>query len=200
MPEIKDVPEKMKVDSVICPWCKTYFATRPGTNCTNCGGQLPSPADSGERVHAPHPPRFFPDGFKRRMILRNNWRIYVGVAVILINFPTSLGSLPFSLLFVLGGGYVGWVGYDKARQKLNVLELGTATDGVVVEAGENSTVDMNGRHPYFIKYEYIVDGKKYNGSMNCWDESIVLYKAGDPVSVVYLHGIKDSSSLWPPIA
>lgn len=127
--------------------------------------------------------------------------MYIGVAVFCISFPSSGFGIIFGLPFYGLGAYIAWRGYDKARKKLDILEHGKAAEGLIVEAGENKGLEVNDKHPYFIEYEYVVDGKKYTGSMNCLDEHATSYKAGDMVWVVYLPGaLQYKSSLWPPIA
>jgi hypothetical protein len=192
---------RIKKDSVICPWCKTYFETRPGTNCTNCGGNLPPPAGAERGQAPPIPPRMFPSGYRTRMILYNNWRIFIGGAFALFSFPTSFGAIIFQAPFYGGGLYMVWLGYKKGVKNMEILEHGKSAEGLVVEAGENKSIEVNEKHPYFIKYEYEVDGKKYTGSINCYDESSTSFQAGDPVWVVYLPGeAEHKSSLWPPVA
>jgi hypothetical protein len=188
-------------DSVICPWCKTYYEVRPGTNCTNCGGALPPPAGPDRGEVPPPAPRMFPDGYKRKIIYNNNWFMYIGAVIVLINFPTSFNTIQTNAIFLAIGIYMLWKGYDKAKQKVDVLEHGKAVEGFVVEAGENQNMSVNEKHPYFIKYEYEVNGKKYTSSMNCWDESSTSFNTGDPVWVVYTPtNLEYRSSLWPPVA
>jgi hypothetical protein len=201
METVDNKVEKQFNDSVLCPWCKTYYETRPGTNCLNCGGALPPPPGPDRGDKPPATPRMFPKGYKWRILTANNWRMYIGAVIFFFTFPTSLTAIIFQLPFYGIGAMLIWHGYYKARQKLDILEHGKTAEGLIVEAGENETMSVNEKHPYFIKYEYDVDGRKYTGSMNCFDEFATSFKAGDMVWVVYLPGnLQDKSSLWPPVA
>jgi hypothetical protein len=200
MEEYVDIPVD-ESDPVICPWCGTRFEIRPGTNCSNCGGPLPLPPGP-DRGDAPPPaPRKFPEGYKLRMIFRNNWSMYTGTIMFLFGLQGALGPIGVGDIFPLIGLAMICNGFYRANRKMKVLEHGLAAEGSVLDAGENESTSENGRHPYFIKYEYEVNGKLCTGFMNCWDESSTSFKPGDPIWVVYIpDGIDYKSSLWPPVA
>lgn len=196
--------ERKTVESVICPWCGTEFDTRPGTNCSNCGGPLPAAPQDGGLPDMPAPaPREMPKGFKTRMLVKNNAFFFGGIVLIVMNvfaFRDTHGfsafniSLLFGLISIRQGLLVTFRRFD-------VLQHGEVAKGEVIAAGENTGEEVNGKHPYYIKYRFTVNGKLHSGAMNCWDESSTVYRTGDQVWVVYLpKGDEYRSSLWPPVA
>ena len=201
MEVIENYSDNTQVESVICPWCGTNFEQRPGSNCTNCGGPLPSVAGS-ERGDAPlDAPRQLPKGYKTRMIVKSNWQLHMGWVLIAFGmFPILNGNSPALLMPVIGASMIVF-GVVRALKRFDVLANGAAVEGVIVEAGENRGESVNGKHPYYIKYQYNIDGKACSGFMNFCDESITNYQAGHPIWVVYLpDGTDYRSSIWPPVA
>jgi hypothetical protein len=198
---VEEYEDRTRVESVMCPWCGTNFEQRPGPNCTNCGGPLPSVAGA-QRGDAPHnAPRLLPDGYKTRMIVKSNWQLHFGWVMILFGlFPLISGGKP-DFIFPLIGATMIVFGIIHALKRFDILVHGQPAEGIVIQAGENTSEEANGKHPYFIKYQYNVNGKTCSGFMNCWDESSTTYREGDPIWVVYLpDGTDYRSSIWPPVA
>lgn len=199
-----ELVERKVVTSVICPWCGTEFETRPGTNCTNCGGTLPViPTGAGLPDMPPSAPRVLPKGFKYRMLIKDNPALYSGLTLVGVNafvIKITYGLSPFNISLVFGI-FLLVAGFYRAFWRFAVLQHGQTAKGEVIDAGENKGQSMNGKHPYFIRYSYTVEDKMHSGFVNCWDESSTVYKSGDEVWVLYLpkkSGYR--SSLWPPIA
>jgi hypothetical protein len=135
------------------------------------------------------------------MILKANWQLHIGWVMIAFGvFPFISGNHP-AILFPLIGVAMIVMGFVRAFKRFDVLVHGTAVEGVIIAAGENRGETVNGKHPYYIKYQYDVNGKTCSGFMNCWDESSMNYQAGHAIWVVYLpDGTDCRSSIWPPVA
>jgi hypothetical protein len=137
------------------------------------------------------------------MLVKSNGFLFGGIVLIVMNvwaFNTTHGLSPFNISLIFGLGSIGR-GLLVAFRRFDVLQHGLVAEGEVIDAGENTGEEVNGKHPYYIKYRYSVDGKLHSGFMNCWDESSTVYRAGDEVWVVYLpKGDEYRSSLWPPVA
>ncbi|MFL5753079.1 MAG: hypothetical protein ACJ76F_06715 [Bacteroidia bacterium] len=192
---------QQKTDSVLCPWCRTYYQLRNGTNCINCGGALPPPAGP-HRGDAPPPvPRFIPKQFKNKLLYQKNYLLLFGALFAVANFPFSSRLNGLDIILIGIGAYCCWMGYARAMRKINVLQRGEIAEGAITSAGENLSTEVNGKHPYQIEYTYEVNGTKRKGQMNCWDETSLSHYEGEPVWVVYSTGsFENNSSIWPPLA
>jgi hypothetical protein len=187
-------------ESVLCPWCGTYYIIRPGTNCSNCGGTLPPPAGP-QRDEKPQPaPRFLPKQFKNKILYKTNWLFIIGALFAFANFPFSFRINGFDIFFMAGGVFLCWLGYTRAMKKIDVLQNGEIAEGTIASAHENKNVTVNEKHPFIIEYTYDLNGEKRSGSMNCWDETSLSHYPGEPVWVVYSNkNFEKNSSIWPPI-
>ncbi len=104
-------------------------------------------------------------------------------------------------LFIGIGGYLCWIGYNRGRKQLDVLEHGKIAEGTITEARVNEKIEMNDKHPFIITYTYFRNGQLASAKVNCWDETSLSHFAGEPVWVVY-HTLdfENNSSIWPPLA
>lgn len=191
----------VKVTSVTCPWCKTYYQTRTETNCKNCGGVLP-PSAGPERGEAPAAsPRFVPKQFKNKLLFEKNYYLIFGTLFTLSNLPLGLRINGLNIFFIGLGLFACWWGINKARKRISVLEKGISTPGTIVSVEKNTSTNVNGKNPTRIEYTYEVNGAIRTASINCWDESAFDHYADEPVWVVYLNeDFANNSSIWPPLA
>jgi hypothetical protein len=193
MPEIKN--------SILCPWCSTYYDVRTSTNCANCGGTLPPPAGPHRGEHPPSTPRFIPKQFRNKVLFSKNYMLLGGSLFAIANIPFTLRINGLEIIMIGLGGYFAWRGYNTAMKKVKVLQHGKITEGLITSVRENENTEVNGKHPFLIEYNYEVNGSKHKGGMNCWDETSLSHYEGEPVWIVYLdENMESNSSIWPPLA
>jgi hypothetical protein len=204
---------------ITCPWCGTNYAAFQ-TNCKNCGGPLPFPAPDAapspvENVLAPPPaPRAFKDSFAWRQLVSDGWAIAAGVFLLLGVIFTLLGTpltvmiitafvgLPFAgmgLLFLGAGIPIFIWRYQKAQQTLNVLRVGQAALGSIVDVYENYSVQVNNRHPWTIAYRFQASGHEYDGKTTTLRPVGFTHQPGQPVYVLYLESDPAQSTIYPPV-
>jgi hypothetical protein len=200
---------------ITCPWCGTnYTAFR--NNCMNCGGPLPLPAEEAvvppipDIPAPPPPPRAFKNSFAWRKLWSDGWAITAGVFLLLGVIFTLVG-IPLTLVVVgvvfvpLGLAFLGagipiliWR-YRKAQQTLNVLRMGEAVLGSIVDMYENYSVTVNNRHPWTIAYSFRVDGDEYEGQTTTLRPVGFTHQPGQPMYVLYLEDDPTQNTIYPPV-
>ena len=199
-----------------CPWCGTsYTAFR--NNCKNCGGPLPPPAEQApsappilDIAEPPPPPREFKSSFAWRKLLSDGWAIAAGVFVLLGVIFTLIGIplilvfvgvifVPLGLLFLATGVPIIIWRYQKAEQTLNVLRVGEAVLGSIVDIHENIAVEVNGRHPWIITYGFEVDGDAFEGKTATLRPVGFTHQVGQPMYVLYLPDDPAQNTIYPPV-
>ena len=202
---------------ITCPWCGTNYMTfQP--NCKNCGGSLPLPAEqsagpSATGISIPPPaPRKVPRNYAWRILLTDGWGIaglvflllgavfgIVGLGLIM-GIVTAFVGLPLAALgvvfFVGGGGILIWR-YERARQTVKVLEEGDAVLGKIVEVYQNWNVEINGRHPWTVVYDYGVSGQEYGGKVTTLSRPDLQQEPGKGVYVLYSRVKPEQSTIYP---
>jgi len=203
---------------VICPWCGTnYQDFQP--NCGNCGGliqlnqgKLVPSQSSGSLPDLPPAPRAISNGYAWKLLVRDGWALpalifgFMGLIFSLVGAALTFGVvtafvgipfLLFGLVFLaLGVGLFQWR-YRLAQQGVKVLREGEATHGQIIELRENEAVEVNGRHPWTIQYQFQVDGLAHAGqhtTLNPPDERL---QVGQTVCVLYLPAAPEFSSIYP---
>lgn len=189
------------------------------TNCKNCGAPLPPPdldlfADLPREqvLMAPPAPRPVSDSYAWRMLGGDGAAIvggvflFIGVIFLLIGFPmilalvTAMVGIPFALLglmFTVGGGLLFYKRYQYARTTVRVLREGEATLGTITELNQNLNVQVNGRNPWAISYEYSVNGRPYPGQLTTLNYPGSHLQVGKQVCVLYLPARAEASSIYP---
>ncbi len=201
---------------ITCPWCGTNYAAFQ-TNCRNCGGPLPYPAEALTSDPAPRPalppaPRPIADSYAWRLLGADGIAIVAFVfallgaifsvlgAGLIIGIVTALVGLPFfglGLMFLtLGGGGLAWR-WNEARQLVAVLRDGTAAEGEIVDVQENLMVRVNHRHPWTITYRFAANGRAYQGAVRTLNRPGPGLQPGQPAVVLYLPAAPDRNALYP---
>jgi hypothetical protein len=204
---------------IICPWCGTnYLAFQ--SNCTNCGGPIPAPkeetpsssAPADQFTPPPPPPRPFSDKYVWRLLSADGWAIAVLVVGVLgfiftlvgagltLGIVTAIVGLPFLALGILFlglaiGGLAWRIG--RAQKVVNVLRMGEAASGQIVEVRENYSVEVNGRHPWEIRYQFRVSWQDYEGNVTTLNPVGPGIQAGKTACVLYLPADPRWSSIYP---
>lgn len=186
--------------SVTCPWCMTYYPTRPSSiNCMNCGGTLPFKISTKLGEKPGLAPRALPKKFKNQVMLWKNTKALVGAIFIAIGIPT-IPIFGFGLIFTLVGYFLYKSGRAEGTEKIMALENGIAAEGEIIEVSYDTSETINGRHPFLIKYSFTTkDGQAQIDSVKSWDDNNALLKNGDKIWVVYIPENPKMSSPWPPM-
>ncbi|MEX2162588.1 MAG: DUF3592 domain-containing protein [Anaerolineales bacterium] len=201
---------------ITCPWCGTNHLEFQ-SNCKNCGGPLPAPAQmAASAIHKlimpPAPPREISAHFAWRWLLTDSWTIASFVFVILggtfsltgvgltAGIITAFIGIPFLLLglaFLGGGmGLLYWR-YTLAQNALKVLRDGQATRGEITALEQNYSVRINGRNPWTISYKFSLDGKDYEGKVTTLNDPGIHLAPGNPAAILYLPDAPQFNGLYP---
>lgn len=202
---------------ITCPWCGTNHLEFQ-SNCKNCGGTLPAPAQVAaaasrrKMVMPPSPPRQIASGFAWRWLLTDGWTIASFVFVILggsfsltgagliAGIITAFVGIPLLLLgLVFLGGALGvfYWRYTESHKLLNVLRHGLATRGEITSLDQNYNVRINGRSPWNIAYKFSLDGKEYTGKVATLNNPDALLAPGNAAVILFLPDEPQYNSLYP---
>ena len=127
----------------------------------------------------PPAPRQISDRYVWRLLLADGWSIAAFVfgligaifslvgAGLTLAILTALVGIPFLLLGVVlmgTGGLLLWWRHQKAQKVVRVLREGDSAQGQITEVQQNYSVRINGRNPWIIGYEYLVNGRPTQGA------------------------------------
>ena len=203
---------------IICPWCGTNYRTFQ-SNCDKCGGPLQladekivSPDSDKIFQIPPLPPRPISDRYVWRLFFSDGWWITILVLGILgvVFFPvgaaltlgviTAFVGIPFLFLgigFLIAGGWMAVWRYQIAQKVVNVLRVGEAARGQIIEVQQDYSVSVNGRNPWVILYQFQVNGLNVEGKVTTFNELGQHLKTGQAISVLYLPEEPKWSSIYP---
>ena len=202
---------------VVCPWCGTNY-TAFQSNCSKCGGPIqasqtfPASGREDEVLMPPPPPRDISDNYRWKLMLTDAWSMTAGIfaligsifslvgLVLTIAIITAFVGLPFlgiGLLFLGGGGYVLNWRYQEALKRVKILRNGEAVIGRVTRTELNYSVQVNGRNPLTIGYQFQVSGKDYQSTATALNHLNLQFEPGKPVCVLYLPNAPEYNSLYP---
>lgn len=204
----------MSPTGVTCPYCGTKYLTFQ-SNCTNCGATLPLPskADALDTSQPPPlPPRDISNTFVWRLIRQDGWAIaglvfsILGIVfaplgfILTIAIITAFVGIPFALLgfaFLIAGAIILSRRYQSARIVVNVLQTGQAVRGLIVGVNQNLSVQINGRSPWNIDYQFRIDGQTITGKVSTLDEPDEQIAKGNPYWVLYLPDAPENNTPYP---
>lgn len=202
---------------ITCPWCGTNY-TEFQSNCKNCGGSLPLPVENiptpttEPLLSPPLPPRVIPRNIIWRILLIDGWAItglvflILGIVFGIVGFALTITvvaifvGLPFTVLgFVFLGSAIGLLiwRYQIAEKTLNILKNGSASLGKIADVYQNFYVQVNGRYPWTIEFNYDVDGKTYDGKVTTLSRPDLSQQPGRPVYVLYLLDDPAQNTIYP---
>ena len=203
---------------IICPWCGTNYLTFQ-SNCKNCGGRLPAVAEtiassvSTENIPTPPPaPRPISERYVWRLLSTDGTAIaggilgFIGAIFSLIGagltagVVTAIVGIPFLLIGVVLLGIGGWMAirrYQAAQKVVDVLRVGEATQGQIIELQEDYSVLINGRHPWSIRYQFQVNGQDHEGKVTTLNPVGDKLQEGKPVCILYLPTTPQWNSIYP---
>ena len=202
---------------ITCPWCgSTYISYQP--KCDNCGGSLPVPVEialtpPGEGLPAPPPaPRELPRNHAWRILLADGWTIFalifgfigavfavVGLGLAILVVTALLGLLfgGLGILFLaIALPILAWR-YSHTQQTVHVLRVGEAALGRIEDVRENFAVQVNGRFPWTITYQFEVAGRSFHGKVTTLSTPSLKQQPGKPVYVLYLEDDPTRNTIYP---
>ena len=160
----------------------------------------------------PPAPRSISKNYVWRLLSTDGWSIAAFVFGLLGSIFTLVGAgltigvitafvgIPFLLLGLaflgIGGGVLNWR-YKETQKVVNVLRVGEATRGQIIEIQENYSVRINGRYPWVIRYQFQAGGQAYQGSVTTLNQPGQQLQAGKAVSILYLPMAPKWSSIYP---
>jgi membrane protein implicated in regulation of membrane protease activity len=202
---------------ITCPWCGTNYEVFQ-SNCGNCGGSLPRPAEgpaepSAEGLVAPPPPpRDVPDNHIWRLFLTDGWVVAAGVFFLLgfifaivgialtVSLVAAFVGLPFvclgMLFLALGLPVLVWR-YSNAQRIVDVLREGEPVLGRIVHVRENVHVQVNGRYPWTIVYRFTVGGQEREGKVTTLSRPGLEQRPGRPAYVLYMQDDPEQNVIYP---
>lgn len=200
---------------VTCPYCGTSYAVFQ-SNCSQCGGPLHPPEvieAAGETPLAPPlAPRPISNSYAWKLMTSDGWSVggaillFMGVIfaplglILTVAVVTAFVGIPFLLLgIVFLGASVGMLvwRYRVSQQQVQVLKLGEATLGEVTTLEQNYSVEVNGRHPWSIEYEYQANGQTFQGRASTLSTPGNRLQEGRQVYVLYMGDNPTLSSIYP---
>ena len=205
---------------ITCPYCGTSYQSFQ-SNCANCGGALPIPADFAaddlpvipeQSLAVPPPtPREVPPDFIRQRILVSAWGI-VGLvftiigtvfAVLGIIFTITLIGifigLPFlglGLLMLSVGAAMLYIRYRDAQAQAELFRVGEAVQGELTRVRQNYAVQINQRHPWIISYSFQTGGSEYSAEFTTLNQAVGRLRVNKPVYVIYWPADPQRSTLY----
>jgi hypothetical protein len=200
---------------VTCPWCGTSYAVFQ-SNCSKCGGPIHPPeiieAARESPLAPPAAPRPITNSYALKLMTSDGWSIaglvflIMGIIFAPLGLALTLGivtafvGLPFLFLGVIflaaSVGILSWR-YRLCKQQIQVLKWGEATLGNVTNLQENYSVEVNGRHPWSIDYQYRANGQTYTGQVTTLSQPGNRLQPGCQVYVLYMGDNPTLSSLYP---
>jgi hypothetical protein len=209
---------------ITCPWCGTNYQTFQ-SDCPKCGGPMSIPAGeaattAGDAASTasdvppvpPPAPRPIAGRYAWQLLLTDGWAVVAFVFGLLgiIFLPVGLGltlgiitaivGIPFLLLglaFLGAGVGVGIWRYQEAQKVIGVLRIGEAAEGQIAGVDEILNVEINGRHPWQIRYQFVVAGQTYDGEVKTINPLGQALRPGKRACVLYLPGSPERNVLYP---
>lgn len=207
-------------NAIVCPWCGTQYLEFQ-SNCRNCGGTLPAPRRTPAppaqtprqaRLAWPPPaPRTVAPNYVWKLLREDAWVVamlvfvLIGAIFTMTGFGLTLGivtafvGLPFlglGLLFLGGGGAVLYWRYQEALQTVAILQSGEAIEGEIIGLEPNYSVRVNGRMPWTISYQFVLDGQSFYGTASTLNDPQSTHAPG-PAVVLYLPERPEKHQLYP---
>jgi hypothetical protein len=155
----------------------------------------------------PPAPREVPAAFERKQKWTGNPLALVGLIfslvgwLLLIVFVFALTLFAFiPLIFVILGWVLLRAGRKEAARVLNAFRFGRAVKGSITEVHVDSTMTVNGRHPWRIHYSFpAASGQTHEGDAVTFDSSAPDRQRGQPVWVLAVDAQPEQNTIYPPV-
>jgi len=158
------------------------------------------------------PPREIAANYQWKLLLSDSWAVaaavflFTGLIFFFVGVPLTLGvvtafvGIPFALLgagFLAGGGYVIYWRYNEAVRTAQILRIGEATVGEITGLSENYNVQINGRNPWKISYQFTYNGQQYEKSLTTLASPGARFEQGRKICVLHLPDAPEYNTLYP---
>lgn len=168
--------------------------------------------ESGDVIMPPSPPREIADNYHWKLLLADGWMVAAGIFVLIggiffiVGVPLTIGivtafvGIPFAglgLLFLGGGGYVLYWRYNEALNTAKILKYGAAIVGQVTSLSQNYSVQVNGRNPWTIAYQFRLNGREYQKTLTTLNQPSPRIQAGRQICVLHLPDVPEYNTLYP---
>lgn len=168
--------------------------------------------DNDSLLMPPSPPREIAENYHWKLMLTDGWVISASIFVLIggiffvvgalltIGIVTAFVGIPFALLgaaFLAGGGYVLYWRYNEALRTAQILKLGQATVGEITDVAQNYSVQINGRNPWRIAYQFNYNGQQFQKSLTTLTPPGPRLQAGRKICVLHLPDTPEYSTLYP---
>ena len=198
---------------ITCPWCGQRNLA-DSLECRKCGGPLPVKAGAPLGAAPPPPPRALPKGYKKRMLWKDSPLTLIGSIFTalgaIMGCIFSIIALAAGVIFMLIGSFIGFLflviggialytGIQQGLSKIRPYEMGHSAIGEITEIYQDTTITVNGRHPWAVLYRFEIGGIPYEGKARTWNYAPKLKSVGDKVYVLYLSESPDKNALYPPL-
>jgi len=199
---------------VICPWCGQRNPAN-ALECRQCGGPLPAAKGQDPGSPPPPPPRALPKGYKAKVFWKESPELYIAVGFIIFGALfgcsfTAAGAaagglvfagigILFGGLFLVIGGAVLYSGIRHGASKIRPYERGASVLGEITEIYRDTSIEVNGRNPWAVQYQFEANGAAIEGKTRTWKYAPKLKGIGDKVYVLYLPEDPEQNVLYPPL-
>lgn len=177
--------------ALACGFCHAENRRDLVDHCARCGGPLPSLPRGNPGPPPPAWPRALPAGYASRERYWRNVFVLIGMVF----------TIPFfwTLIFPAIGIPLWIYGSRIAERKLRALTFGVPTRGRLISCFPDVTQQINGRHPWLLRYAFETGHGVIEADLNAWDDAHRLRSPGDVLWIVFVDGEANTSSIWPPL-
>ena len=201
----------MQTNENQCIWCGAISSSRE-KKCSNCGAPVVASSQHVNSLDVPPVPRSLPKWFFMKMALSEVLFIvgaifsFVGTLFGIL-FPI-LGFLNNIFLFILIGGIIGLIfcglGYTflffstrNILKKITTYRLGRSCIGRIIDIYTDRSLQVNGRSPIAIVFEYEVNQEMYEGTIKGFHRSLYKYQVNNSLTVLYQLKEPSVSIIYP---
>jgi hypothetical protein len=89
--------------------------------------------------------------------------------------------------------------FQRAQRTLEVLRMGEATLGTILDVHENYHISVNNRHPWTISYRFSVMGQEIEGKTTTLRTPGREQQPEHAVYVLYLENDVTQNTIYPPV-
>jgi hypothetical protein len=123
----------------------------------------------------------------------------IGV-VLTITIVAAFVGLPFAgigaIFLTIGVPILVWR-YQQAQATVNVLQAGFPVLGEIIDVFQNFHIQVNGRYPWSILYQFELEGQVYEGKVSTLSQPDLSQQPGQPVYVLYIQDNPEQNSIYP---
>ena len=163
-------------------------------------------------LYPPPAPRPIASRYAWKLLVTDGWAIasfvfiLLGVIFSLVGAPlalvvvTAFVGIPFvglGLLLLVAGVILAVWRYRETQNMMDVLRIGEAVEGQIVQVEENLHVRVNMRHPWVIRYQFLVNGQTVEGQVSTFNPPGAALQPGRKAYVLYLPKAPRRNVLYP---